>query len=159
MKGPGVYRTLLCRALFNQMSSSLCRGDPCGDCVPAGTNLNCKTWIWLCQSVDSDLVGSRIQSSRQPAQLRHAQLDCNSVFPSSPCGPSVILLPSSSYARRPARCFDPLCLAALNTGIPFVGLLPVTLTLSCCNTGVPFVDPLSVILTLTFHTCGGCIAV
>eukprot|EP00955_Chlamydomonas_euryale_P067148 359754-Chlamydomonas_euryale.AAC.4 len=34
-----------------------------------------------------------------------------------------------SFVTAPSPLLDPLCLGALNTGIPFVGLLPVTLTL------------------------------
>eukprot|EP00955_Chlamydomonas_euryale_P031953 334998-Chlamydomonas_euryale.AAC.12 len=35
----------------------------------------------------------------------------------------------AQFVEPPARCLIPLCLAALNTGIPFMGPLPVTLRL------------------------------
>eukprot|EP00955_Chlamydomonas_euryale_P007579 80333-Chlamydomonas_euryale.AAC.1 len=35
-----------------------------------------------------------------------------------------------TFVTAPSPLLDPLCLAALNTGIPFLGPLPVTLTLA-----------------------------
>eukprot|EP00955_Chlamydomonas_euryale_P033842 349640-Chlamydomonas_euryale.AAC.3 len=35
------------------------------------------------------------------------------------------------FVTVPCPLLDPLCHATLNTGIPFVGPLPVTLTLTC----------------------------
>eukprot|EP00955_Chlamydomonas_euryale_P019919 212566-Chlamydomonas_euryale.AAC.1 len=42
-------------------------------------------------------------------------------------GPSAVAFP---FVTAPSSLLDPLCLAALNTGIPPVGPLPVTLTLT-----------------------------
>eukprot|EP00955_Chlamydomonas_euryale_P062567 358413-Chlamydomonas_euryale.AAC.18 len=43
------------------------------------------------------------------------------------------LRPQIGRSSAPSPLLDPFCLAAFNTGIPFVGPLPVTLTLRHCH--------------------------